>query len=516
MLVIMGLALLVRMGPLTSALPYTSYVDEGFILNPSAHMVSDTTWDPGWYGYPSLLIGSTAAVTKLNGLIDPDVARQAALTDERPGYDPIGPASMILIGRSLVLLASLGTVVVTMFLGRRLAGRWAGVVSGLLAALLPALVVRSAIVIVDAPATFFVMASILAASGATARSRRGLLAVLGAGACAGLAMTSKYPSGSVILVALVVLAFSGLDRREQVRRAVAAAVTMAAAAVVTMPALLLRTSEVRDAIDEQVESYQGRSSTSGYLQQLLSVKEVGWLVAALAAIGLVLLLVRPRTRVLTAGWVGFATVLLLSLVNASYQPFRNLLPLTPFLAVLAAAALVAGARAVATARNWDARSELLAIGTVALVAVAVVGLTGTRPAVQPHIGVTDTRTAASDWLAANTEEGQQVLVADQLGFLPSDLDRIPADVTVASILENPPAADGDAYDLVVTMNVDVPLAGDWDVARTSTPTVSFGQPRKTPRYLGLGTSFAGIWRGNDELIRIFTTAGDDDDGGDDD
>ena len=329
-------------------------------------------------------------------------------------------------------------------------------------------------------------------------------------------MTSKYPSGSVILVALVVLAFSGLDRREQVRRAVAAVVTMAAAAVVTMPALLLRTSEVRDAIDEQVESYQGRSSTSGYLQQLLSVKEVGWLVAALAAIGLVLLLVRPRTRVLTAGWVGFATVLLLSLVNASYQPFRNLLPLTPFLAVLAAAALVAGARAVATARNWDARSELLAIGTVALVAVAVVGLTGTRPAIQPHIGVTDTRTAASDWLAANTEEGQQVLVADQLGFLPSDLDRIPADVTVASILENPPAADGDVYDLVVTMNVDVPLAGDWDVARTSTPTVSFGQPRKTPRYLGLGTSFAGIWRGNDELIRIFTTAGDDDDGGDDD
>ena len=168
-------------GPLTSALPYTSYVDEGFILNPSAHMVSDTTWDPGWYGYPSLLIGSTAAVTKLNGLIDPDVARRAALTDERPGYDPIGPPSMILIGRSLVLLASLGTVVVTMFLGRRLAGRWAGVVSGLLAALLPALVVRSAIVIVDAPATFFVMASILAASGATARSRRGLLAVLGGG-----------------------------------------------------------------------------------------------------------------------------------------------------------------------------------------------------------------------------------------------------------------------------------------------------------------------------------------------
>ena len=512
----MGLALLVRMGPLTSALPYTSYVDEGFILNPSAHMVSDTTWDPGWYGYPSLLIGSTAAVTKLNGLLDPDVARQAALTDERPGYDPIGPASMILIGRSLVLLASLGTVVVTMFLGRRLAGRWVGVMSGLLAALLPALVVRSAIVIVDAPATFFVMASILAASGATARSRRGLVAALGAGACAGLALTSKYPSGAVILVALVVLAFSGLDRREQVRRAVAAAVAMVAAAVVTMPALVLRTSEVRDAIDEQVESYQGRSSTSGYLQQLLSVKEVGWLVAALAAIGLVLLLVRPRTRVLTAGWVGFATVLLLSLVNTSYQPFRNLLPLTPFLALLAAAALVAGARAVATARNWDARSELLAIGTVALVAVAVVGLTGTRPAVQPHIGVTDTRTAASDWLAANTEEGQQVLVADQLGFLPSDLDRIPADVTVASILENPPAADGDVYDLVVTMNVDVPLAGDWDVARTSTPTVSFGQPRKTPRYLGLGTSFAGIWRGNDELIRIFTTAGDDDDGGDDD
>ena len=69
----MGLALLVRVGPLTSALPYTSYVDEGFILNPSAHMVSDTTWDPGWYGYPSLLVGSTAADDEAQRPDRPDV-----------------------------------------------------------------------------------------------------------------------------------------------------------------------------------------------------------------------------------------------------------------------------------------------------------------------------------------------------------------------------------------------------------------------------------------------------------
>ncbi len=165
MLAILALSAVVRVGPLNAGLPYTGYVDESFVLKPTAHMVAHSTWDPGWYGYSSLLFDGTAALTKLWGTVTPSVDRQAATTDANPAYDIVEPISMVLIARMLVLLASLGTVVVTMVVARRMAGRAVGVVSGCIVAVLPALVVRSAIVIVDTPATFFVMASILAASG---------------------------------------------------------------------------------------------------------------------------------------------------------------------------------------------------------------------------------------------------------------------------------------------------------------------------------------------------------------
>jgi hypothetical protein len=461
-------------------------------------MVARSTWDPAWYGYPSLLLDGTALITRLQGTVAPDVDRQAVVTDDSAAYDTVEPPSMVLIGRTLVLLTSLGTVAVTMLLARRLAGTATAVVSGLIVAVMPALAARSAIVIVDTPATFFVMASMLAASGAADRARKGLVLSLAAGACAGLALSAKYTSGAVIVVVLVVLGFDrALDARRRVLLALVATASMVVVAVGTMPALVLRTSQVHDAIDAQTSIYDGKATPTGYLQQLVTTREVGLPVALLGVAGLVLLLVRPRSRVLTAGWIVFALVLLYPLLRTDYQPFRNLLPLLPYLAILAAASLVTAVRAAARRLGWSSRTRWAVIGLAVAILVTYVGLAGTRPAVQPLIGITDSRTAAVDWLVAHSHDGQRVLVAEELRLLPSELDRIPGQVTVASIDETSPPLELDGFDTVVT-GAFTPAATGWPAVKRGAPVASFGRwPASASEH---------IWHGNNELVRIYATS----------
>src|SRR4051794_32887069 len=203
-LLVVVVAGILRALALPSALPYTSYIDEGYVLRPAAHMVAERSWDPHWYGYPSLLIELTAAGTAAYDVVG-DVRTSAREVDATDDYNAVAPVALIVTARLLVWAAGVGTVIVTILLATRLLGRRGGLVAGAIVAVVPALVSRSAITIVDTPATFFVMASMLAAA-TIGRARRPMVAAAAAGALAGLAATSKYPSAAVIVVALVMIA----------------------------------------------------------------------------------------------------------------------------------------------------------------------------------------------------------------------------------------------------------------------------------------------------------------------
>ncbi len=313
--------------------------------------------------------------------------------------------------------------------------------------------------------------------------------------CAGLALTSKYGSGAVIVVVLVVLAFaSPLDLRRRITRALVAIASFGVAALVTMPALVLRTSQVREAIRFQYAWYRVSATPTNYLQQLVSGTEVGWLITVLAVGGLILALTRPKTRVLTAGWIAFAIVLLIPLVASNYQQFRNVLPLVPFMAVLAAVALVAVVRAVARWFSAGPSQELAAIGVAAVLVVAAIGLSGSHPTLRPSLGTTDTRVQAVDWLVAHTRDDQRVLVADELRILPSELDRIPGHVTVASIKGEISPKDLAGYDTVVTAKFQPEVPG-WSSAEPGAPTARFGVS---------SLAFRMNWVSNTSLVEIFT------------
>ena len=341
---------LVRALALPAALPYTSYIDEGFVLRPAAHMVADRTWDPGWYNYPSLLIELTAAGTAAYDVVGDDVRSGAEATAASADYNVTSPAELVVIGRLLVWLFAVGTVVVTLLLGTRLLGRRGGLVAGAIVALLPALVSRSAIVIVDTPATFFVMASILAATYLTTTRRPVAISVL-AGALAGLAAASKYPAAAILVVPLVVIVTLPTTVRRRIVLAAASVAAAGLAAVVAMPALVLRTAQIIAAIKRQSSIYATKASATSYVDELVRPVEVGpWLLAP-AVIGLVVLVVRRRSRVVTLGWLAFFAATALVVAQSAFQPFRNVLPLVPFIAIAVAATIVEGARLIAGRRT---------------------------------------------------------------------------------------------------------------------------------------------------------------------
>ncbi len=168
-------ALGVRAVTVRADLPYTTYAAEQFTLKGSAHQIADTTWDPAWYGYPSFLMNATtlsaSAVAVTRG--ETGELRDGARTTIESRYvEVVEPSILVLAGRLVVLILSSLTVVFVALLGIRLAGRRVGLLAALMVAVLPMFVSRGSIVIVDTPATCFVVAALYCASRLADRATR--------------------------------------------------------------------------------------------------------------------------------------------------------------------------------------------------------------------------------------------------------------------------------------------------------------------------------------------------------
>ena len=226
------------------------------------------------------------------------------------------------------------------------------------------------------------------------------MSVLGLGRCAGLALSSKYTSGG---------GDPGRARRPRLRHGArpsrnasdersARAGRHGGGRRPHHPALLPRTSEVRDAIDEPGPRSTGparrRAATSS--SSCRSTRSAGssrpWPPSVSSCSW------RDHVHVCsTLAGSGSATVLLLSLLQHHYQPFRNLLPVDavpgrPRRRCLSPGAVEAvGRRPLVGLPAGNPRPSAGARSY----AVAVVDLTATRPAVQPSSGSPTPGPAAS-------------------------------------------------------------------------------------------------------------------------
>jgi 4-amino-4-deoxy-L-arabinose transferase-like glycosyltransferase len=424
---ILLLAAALRLPAVSAARPYMTYVDEGNLVHPAARTLRAGGWDPAWYLYPSLPINAIAAGARLYEPFYQEAYGKPLREDieslDTSFYNVIEPFELLVIGRMGSLLAGLGTVLFTGLLARRLAGPRAGLFAAFLAALAPPLVIRSGIVTVDAYAALFVTACLFFTD-RTRTSRRPWLDALLAGAMAGCAFTSKYPTVLVSLAFALTVLLAYRSWRERLRLWTLGGLGAIAGAALVMPALATHPAAVLDAIRSLERLYDELTSPPLWRQAILRAEwdlpfehpELGVVYLLLAAAGLWIALRDRDVSPSAWGWVLYGGIALALCMSYSFQPFRNLLPLVPMTCVAISLLLE-------KARERIARPVWVHAAAVLLIAV-LFGRPVAEYALERRHYV-DSRTQAADWLAARSWPQDTVLVLHDLTFQPSELERIP-------------------------------------------------------------------------------------------
>ncbi len=431
-LAILLVAAAVRLPALTASLPYLGYVDEGHVLHHVVHHLVKGTWEPDTYSYPSLpfyVVAAAAAVYSpvYAGVHGHSLRRDLGSTTPW-AYDIVQPVDFLVLGRLVTLAFSLGLVLLTGLLARRVAGPPAGWLAAWLAALTPALVARGTVVNINPMMAFFVLAALLFAEGAREEDspRRGAML---AGAMAGLAAASKYPAALVCLAVGLAVLLSPAAWSEKLRRLFLAGAAAVAACVAAMPALVLRPVDVLHGL-QRMDRVYGRQQIGSYWQQAvhraewdlpLERPEVGIVFLVLAAAGLAVGLLDRRWRRPVWGWLLFGAATGLLMAPYKFRAFRNLLALVPLGCILIALLYARLRRAVPRPLFVDVAAALLPVVLFA-------------PALSSYIGgqltLEDSREQAVSWLGEHTGAGDAVLVLEELAFMPGRIAALKARIDV--------------------------------------------------------------------------------------
>src|SRR5262245_36574881 len=349
--------------------PYAYHPDEWILFRPAMSMVMDGDWNPHVYWYSSLLVDLQAVVTA--------VLRFAggSSLDVRPGTfnTEIAPDQFryLLGGRFMVVAFGVVTIVIVFDIGRRLRGPIAGLVAAAILATMPLHVSESRSLTTDDPVAMFAALTLLLTIRAERddRERWWLLA----GLAAGLAASTKWNGVLVLAVPLFVFLtldptargiWSRLRRRTPYLMIGAAAIAL----VATTPGVVFDAETVLGYFRTQAQIYttQRPGITEGSLPRNLRglVSGLGPISAIVATFGVLRFLVRPRSR----SELAMALFVLWNLVVVSLparQFDRNMLPVLPFLAVIAACFIVDIPSLVTRSRRLAQPSLRPVVATVA-------------------------------------------------------------------------------------------------------------------------------------------------------
>jgi hypothetical protein len=317
---------------------YFSYhPDEIFLLLPSFGFAQGD-WNPHFFNYGTLyiyLVGIPAVLFR----VVPDAAQFP--TDLRPLYE---------LGRTVTMWMGIASIALLCFAFRR-RDRWVGILSALLLAICPLHVVNSGYATVDVPATFWLTLAFVVALRGAGRTNPKWGALVGL--AVGLAAATKYNAGLFLLPAVLAPL---LVAPRSWRWSWCLAIIGGAALGFVIGCPFFWTSEFRDGLSFEVThariggtlAFEGTGSGWWYhLTRGLPVALGLPFLAAVVVGAVAAIRVPSRPARLSLLWV----VWYLLVIGFGRERFiRYLVPLTPFLSVLAAVGL-----------TWLYRSPRLAV-----------------------------------------------------------------------------------------------------------------------------------------------------------
>lgn len=211
---VLVVAAALRLKGIAWGLPYSFINADESTVMPIAFRAAQGHVDPGFFYYPSFYFYLAAAATLVATPVLWLIKHADPLTMRAFVIDP-GP--YFLLGRLVSAAFGVAAVYFTYRIGRAAFGRPAGLVAGLLLAVAPLAVTYSHMAVTDMTATALALLAIwLLLEAAQGRGRRWLI---GGALAAGLATSTKYNLGVLVLPATVAAVYA--CREEVARRAAA-------------------------------------------------------------------------------------------------------------------------------------------------------------------------------------------------------------------------------------------------------------------------------------------------------
>jgi len=411
---LLTIAFLVRVARIRLGLP--DFLEEAIPLRLALGMIDPASGridlDPHAFNYPSLTIDAHLVVQ----LVVFAVGRLAGLyhgfADYRLSFD-LDPTPMVVAARSLGILADLLTIVAVTRIARRF-GTPAAAVAGALVAFSPTLIVTSSSIVTDSIMTTFALWGLerLLAWHEAPRDRTWIEAA----ACLGLAASSKYPAGALLLPALV---FVFVRDRARGPRLVAIGCGAALAAfALTSPYVFLDfPSFARDFAFESRHASAGHLGSVGHVSLAFHaanlLRNLGPLAIALALASWLAIRAKPGALLLL--WAALL-VLGLPIAAARIDAERYLDAIVAITAILAGAGLATLGRASFAKHRW--------LAPVAAALVVVPAAAATRPVAL--VSADTTQLEARRWCERSVAESAVIL---EEGYGP----RLPSATLIAAV-----------------------------------------------------------------------------------
>ncbi len=399
---ILAVAAGLRFFALGSGIPFAVGVDEPEIMNRVVTMMRTGDYNPHFFDYPSLYIYVQLAVATARFIA-------GTIGGEWSSLSQIKPDDFFLWGRAVS--AALGTLtsLVVYLIGLRWGTRTALLAAGLMA-VMPLHVRESHFVLTDVPMTFLVALACLMAL--RAHERQQTAAFAWAGAIAGLAAATKYPGALALLFPLVTVWMSPATRPSRLVAALATVGGSAAAFLVAAPYTVLDLPGFLNGFGHLMSSYTATPPPEpGWLIYLKHLRNnVRWPALLLIFGGAILAIVRSMRGPGRVRWtlaVIFPVVYFWFISRQSLVFGRYLLPLVPFVSLLAAAAVVSGVsllRRFAIPRAL--RTALITGLTVAVLLPSTIASIGFNRAFSRQ----GTAALAYQWLMHNAPKGSTIVI----------------------------------------------------------------------------------------------------------
>lgn len=415
-------AVAARLWGLNFGLPYSTHPDEPVVIGTVVDMLHAHSLDPNTFLYPSGLYYYLFAVGSIYQLVT------GHPIGEPPTYMALGlyptPDAVMLMRLATSFVCALAIVLVYLT-ARLIAGEWPAIGGALLLAFSPFHLNLSQIVTTDGVSATCM--ALLAFFSALALRNGRVWTFYAAAVAAGLAAGVKYNAAAGGIMWAVALYFYMRREVAEGRRVwgwsmardprALSLLIVPLTFLVTTPFSVIRPHLFLAGVKSVFFHYgvQGHEGFTGLsiisaLGQLFSPPEI--LLSALAIVGLVSVALRrkPEAIVIASGaLVYFGVVVAPKLFFA-----RNLVPLWPLLAILAAEGLAAlyvwseriqSLRGL-TVRGVDLRGPLLAM----LFLVAITPTVASAAQFDTYRASTDVRQQATDWIAANIPAGSTVAI----------------------------------------------------------------------------------------------------------